>query len=129
MAAATALSSATSSSARVKATTSCAPAHSWITAAASWPSAPTTTIRTSVSGDRPIDSGRHLFSLLERAHLRIVEHALPAGDNGGGDAVAHDVHRRASHVHHLVDSQQDGGAFERQAELREGGGEHHERGA
>src|SRR5436309_15792098 len=120
MAAATALSSVTSSSARVKATTSCAPAHSWITPAASWPPAPTTTIRTSVSGDRPIDSGRRLFSLLERAHLRIVEDAFPAGDNGGGDAVAHHTHRRPSLIHHLVDSQQDRGAFERQAALPEG---------
>src|SRR4029450_6167499 len=119
IAVATAASSVVSRSALVKVTVSWTAAHASAIAAPSCPRAPTTAIRMS-GGLRGI-AGRG------RLHLRVVEGACPTSNDGRGDAVAHDVHGRPTHVHDLVDAEENRGPLEREAELREGGGEHDQR--
>src|SRR3954470_21946496 len=105
IAAATAASSDTSSESRPSATTSWRGSHSRRTAVPSWPRAPTTTTR--ISGCP-------------------LEHAFPASDDHGGHAVSHDVDGGTSHIHDLIDAEQDGCAFERQVELRQRRGQNDE---
>src|SRR5262245_56876448 len=121
MAAATAASSVMSRSALVKPTVAWAAAQASATAAPSCPRAPTTAIRMS-GGLRGIASR-------ERLHLGVVEDPFPASDNRGGNAVAHDVDGRPPHVEDLVDAEENGGALEREAELREGRRQDDQRGA
>ena len=56
-----------------------------------------------------------------------TEDTLPFGDNGACQAVSHNVHRRASHVHQRVDAENDEDGLCRQMKGGRGGQEHHQR--
>ena len=58
-----------------------------------------------------------------------IEFAFPLGDHDGAGGVAEDVHGGTGHVHHAVDTGDDGDAFERDAHLGEHDGAHDEAGA
>ena len=51
------------------------------------------------------------------------EFAFPAGDDGGGEAIADEIDCGACHVHEFVDADDEDDAFEREAEGDEGAGE------
>src|SRR5262245_45613988 len=95
--------------------------NSWAMAAPSCPRAPMTAMRTSGHPGLTVDG--------EVPHLLVVENAFPARHHACRDAVAHDVHGGPPHVHDLVDPEEDGGAFERQAELRQRRRQHDEGGS
>ena len=58
-----------------------------------------------------------------------LEHPFALGDHRGGYRVANDVGGRTAHVEERVDAQQQRDAFNRQVELGERGGDHHQAGA
>ena len=79
------------------------------------------------AADHPGMSARRLPAVEERsAGGVVVEHAFPARDHGGGDAVAHDVHGRAAHVHDGVDAKDQRDPFEGQVVAGKGGRENHQ---